>query len=293
MGKRIESNGYNIVELDASTWRINDHGFDLFYLIAGEREAVLLDTGFGSGDLHAMCRALTPLPVRLVLTHGHPDHVLGAGQFDVFHVAEPDSKMVRYYGDEDVRRELLKSFLTRDHDYSGVIRAAWKGDPDHSSLPDMTKEQSETFAPWVHQGIGSMTVLADDQIVDLGGRELRILFTPGHTPGSICVLDASHGYLFSGDTILSSHHLINLPESCGLSVFRDSLAHIKEVQPHFHKIHAGHMISPLPSSHVDVLLAASDDIRDKKIQPETVESIAGPSAAYYFGKGNSILLPLE
>lgn len=45
--------------------------------------------------------------------------------------------------------------------------------------------------------------LADHQIIDLGGHQLRVLHTPGHSPGGVCVHVADQGVLFSGDTLFN------------------------------------------------------------------------------------------
>ena len=47
------------------------------YLIEGDDKAILLDTGFGYGDLKAFVDTLTTLPYEVILTHGHPDHAGG------------------------------------------------------------------------------------------------------------------------------------------------------------------------------------------------------------------------
>ncbi|MFH1788604.1 MAG: MBL fold metallo-hydrolase [Candidatus Altiarchaeota archaeon] len=46
-------------------------------------------------------------------------------------------------------------------------------------------------------------LLSEGSIIDLGSAKLRVLHTPGHTQGSICLLDESEGVLFSGDTVFA------------------------------------------------------------------------------------------
>ncbi len=45
--------------------------------------------------------------------------------------------------------------------------------------------------------------LKDGDVIDVGTRKLKVIHTPGHTPGSICLYDEKDGILFSGDTLFS------------------------------------------------------------------------------------------
>ena len=56
-----------------------------------------------------------------------------------------------------------------------------------------------------------MLPLSEHQIFDLGGRSLEVLFTPGHTPGSVVFLDRKNKFLFAGDSVVSTPILILIP----------------------------------------------------------------------------------
>jgi glyoxylase-like metal-dependent hydrolase (beta-lactamase superfamily II) len=43
--------------------------------------------------------------------------------------------------------------------------------------------------------------LADGQVIAVGGHELEVRHTPGHTPGGVCLWDAGAGVVFSADTL--------------------------------------------------------------------------------------------
>lgn len=62
--------------------RITDISGTHFYLVRGDREAALLDTGVGCGSLDRFVRSLTDLPVKALITHGHVDHAMGARAFE-------------------------------------------------------------------------------------------------------------------------------------------------------------------------------------------------------------------
>ena len=50
--------------------------------------------------------------------------------------------------------------------------------------------------------------LKGGQVIDLGGRQLEVVFTPGHTPGSTTFVDKENGYGFSGDSFGSGNLLV-------------------------------------------------------------------------------------
>jgi glyoxylase-like metal-dependent hydrolase (beta-lactamase superfamily II) len=64
--------------------------------------------------------------------------------------------------------------------------------PDDKMLWDM-----------VHPGRPPDLALDDGQAIDFAGRHLRVLHTPGHSPGGICIHIGSEGVVFSGDTLFN------------------------------------------------------------------------------------------
>lgn len=61
---------------------IDDAGESTCYLVCGSQRALLIDTVNGMEDLRAVTRSLTDLPVTVVNTHGHCDHIYGNVYFD-------------------------------------------------------------------------------------------------------------------------------------------------------------------------------------------------------------------
>ena len=69
---------------------LNEDGADIIWLVIGENQALLIDTGFGRLDLKAKAAEITSLPLTLVNTHMHPDHAAGNNQFNTAYVGEKD-----------------------------------------------------------------------------------------------------------------------------------------------------------------------------------------------------------
>ena len=57
---------------------------------------------------------------------------------------------------------------------------------------------------------GEVRFLSDGEILELGGRQLEVVFTPGHTPGSVTFIDTKAGYGFSGDSFGSGNLLLDV-----------------------------------------------------------------------------------
>ena len=75
--------GYNIQALDKRTWLIEESGECnvYMYLLTGDERAVLIDAGYGTIPLDKIVGSLTALPVTVLCTHGHFDHIGGIGYF--------------------------------------------------------------------------------------------------------------------------------------------------------------------------------------------------------------------
>ena len=71
-----------IQQIRPNVYLIDDAGDSTCFLVTGSEKALLVDTANGYEDLHAIVRTLTDLPVIVVNTHGHGDHIFGNLYFD-------------------------------------------------------------------------------------------------------------------------------------------------------------------------------------------------------------------
>lgn len=70
------------------TWRVRSDG-DVSYLVEGEREAIVIDSGYGAGNLRTFCQSLTARPVRCIInTHDHFDHTANNAYFEKAYMTE-------------------------------------------------------------------------------------------------------------------------------------------------------------------------------------------------------------
>jgi len=179
---------YDVEPYAAGVWRIVEGGLFGQYLVAGEDRALLIDAGAGVGDLRGMVDQLVEVPVTLLLTHGHWDHVGNATQFDDVR-ADPRAH-------DDGRIDVGADFYG-PADWLADWQAAGRDLPDGVD-PD-------TFEVRPATGVES---IGPGAVVDLGGRHLELLATPGHAPGHLAVLDRKAGLLFASDVVHRDHRAL-------------------------------------------------------------------------------------
>jgi hypothetical protein len=80
-----------IIEIAPGTYFINEFGMNAMYLVVGEKRALVIDAGTGFCDFKGIIENLTKLPYDVAITHAHPDHVGGVGQFDEIYIHPLDS----------------------------------------------------------------------------------------------------------------------------------------------------------------------------------------------------------
>lgn len=150
------------------------------WLVVGDELALLWDTGLGVGDIGVLVAELTDRPVAVVNSHSHYDHTGGNRAF-------PDAIAAR------VTDQTRRSMAGRPNAQIGRF---FQGDWVWKPLPEGVDPATFAHAPW---RVGH--VLQDGERLDLGGRVLEVLYTPGHASDSICLLDREGRLLLTGDTL--------------------------------------------------------------------------------------------
>jgi len=90
-----EDNWFAIEKVDQSTFVISEyqHWEQVHsYLVIGAERAALIDTGLGVGNVKAVVSQLTDLPIQVITTHAHWDHIGGHRFFDTISIHHADKK---------------------------------------------------------------------------------------------------------------------------------------------------------------------------------------------------------
>ncbi|MEJ2886026.1 MBL fold metallo-hydrolase [Actinomycetospora aeridis] len=210
------------------TWLVAEPGHVNSWLVAGRDRAVLVDTGLGIAPIRPVAAALTDRPIDVVHTHAHLDHVGGDAEFDRVAIHPAGVAELRGGTDAAERRRYLayarrllaaaERYRALDHEFFHLLSA----DSDPRPLPPDIEET------WDPPPGPTPDLLVDGDVVDLGGRTLRVLHTPGHSPDSVCFLDEHDGLLLAGDTINTGPIYAQAPES-DLAAFAASTARLAEL----------------------------------------------------------------
>lgn len=210
---------FTIVKIDESTYIISEylHWEETHcYLLIGSERALLIDTGLGICNIHEQMRKLTDKPVTAVATHIHWDHIGGHRHFQDFYTHKAELTWLQ--GGFPLPVQAVKNMVA-----------------DRCELP----ENFDISEYEIFQGEPSR-VLEDGDTIDLGGRMIRILHTPGHSPGHICFWEAERGYLFSGDLVYKGTLFANYPstdpQSYLISLEKIAVLPAKRIFPGHHSL---------------------------------------------------------
>lgn len=221
--------------------RITEGGMVHAYLIQGETWAALVDSSFGIGDIGEVVRDLTDLPILVVNTHAHLDHVGGNAHFETafIHTRESLAEVA-----DTARR--FREMATQD-DFPAPFPEGFALDRYAPQVPEPTHR------------------LAGGETIDLGSRVLEVLPTPGHTAGSICLLDEANRLLFTGDTV-TDRPLQGIGEGVSLGEYQATLRLLAEMSPDLDLLLPGHGPSPLVGSILEELAGAAMSLEDSQFQ---------------------------
>lgn len=207
------SQNFEVVQINENSWYF-DGAVGRAFLFKGEKQALLVDTTMGPGDLRGeVTKLVGDLPVLLVNTHGDSDHIGCNEQFE--HAYMHPSEFAYY-----------------------AVKCK-KGDAE--PLP-----------------------LQEGEEIDIGGRVFEVILTPGHTYGSICLLNRKERFLVGGDSILKIVFIFGPQRN-----LRALISSLKKLRVQyfeaFDQIYTSHFDCPVDRTFILQELSAAEDLLAGKL----------------------------
>lgn len=221
---------YMPYKITDNTWVLSFMGgSEYMYLLEGDEKALLIDTGYGAGNLRACVEGLTDKPIIVANTHFHPDHSAGNGEFEEVLVAkgwEIDAPSV--YDAGQIPFDISKL-----------------------PYPDYNKK-----------------IIGDGDEIDLGNRVIKVLeVLPAHCNSSLFYYDKDNEMIFVGDEIEAAQ--VNMFDNSSnpdapyevksrLDNMKANCQKVKLLNPKY--IFPNHNGTPIASSYLDDFIGLIDGI---------------------------------
>lgn len=223
---------YTAWEAKEGTWFINFmNGSENMYLLEGDEKALLIDTGYGVGNLRAFVEKLTDKPILVANTHFHPDHAAGNGEFEAVYMSEGE-------------KIDAPSTLT-----PGAVPF------DLSKLPNPDYEK---------------IYVKDGDVIELGNRTIEVLdVKPAHCNSSLFFLDRKGRLLLCGDEIDVGQVMMfdnsKNPEAPydvweRMLNFRANMQRVKDLGDAYDWLLPNHNGYPIAKSYLDEFIGLVDEV---------------------------------
>lgn len=197
------------------------------YLLVDEQRAFLIDTGMGYQSIKKEVEQMTTLPLTVLLTHAHWDHIGSVHEFKEASIFDHPFEVKGV-------RQGFKSKQIEELTDQALFNVGFKPRPFRAA------------------GTKSVHLLTADQILNSDTFEIQVLHTPGHTPGSVCFYVPQLHVLFTGDTLYPGPLYAQLPES-NLNKYQQSIQHLSHLAQDKLLILPGHNAT---SAQADLLAEA-------------------------------------
>ena len=261
---------FEVYKLTDTVYAIYEDGqFEevISYLVLGEEKAVIIDTGNGIGDIKAVVDGITDLPVMVLNTHTHGDHIGSNHQFEEVLVYETEFSKERAKNGQT--REQMGHYLNEE--------MVWKALPDYLDV-EAWRIHPFNVAKWLKEG----------DIIDLGGRTLDVIHTPGHSPDSICILDRMNKIFWTGDSFYPAPIYIYAPTT-SLDQFIESFRKITALIPEYEWVMPSHNEPKMEKHLIKECYEAAISIRDGTAG-EYSEGVAGDIQIHRYDYGRFSLI---
>lgn len=234
MGAHMEKSWFTVKKLHSNVWGIAEFGHNekvISYLFVGKNRAILFDTGMGIGDIKKEIKKLTNLPIFVVNSHCHFDHI-GSNNFFT-NVSIFNSDWSKNTAKKGYSKEYLFPYV--------------KSNLFFQPPPKEFNTNLYTIPPFVFNHFHE-----EGDVFNISPFYFTVIHTPGHTPDSICLFEKTNKILVTGDTLYPGPIYLQFKESN----FKDYIASIKKLASirDIKNILPGHNAFQMDTGIIDVFL---------------------------------------
>lgn len=251
---RPELSQYTEVETGQSWFKVYEVGEGVFaivepynyqevisYLIVGSNRNILFDTGMGMSSISEVVKRISSLPVVVINSHTHYDHIGGNYEFDTVYAVDTaytQQHALAGWPHATVAQEVTSEAFCADK-LPGLDTAIYA-----------IKPYKDKIKRYLHDG----------DTLQLGNRILEVMQVPGHTPDCLALLDREHGYLWTGDMYYEARIWLFM-DGTDLNAYEQSISRFANLASSLRSVFPAHNKPVANPKHLLDLTTAFDSIR--------------------------------
>ncbi len=200
-------------------------------------------------------KELTSLPITVVNSHTHYDHIGGNADFDTILGVDTayTKKNSQGWPHATVRQEVTVASLCSE------------------TLPAVDTA-SYYIRPYELTGY-----VHDGSVIDLGGRQLEVIIIPGHTPDGVALIDRAAGLLWTGDTYYEGPLWLFFPGT-DLDAYESTIKRLASLVPDLKKLHPAHNLPVITPNRLIEVRDGLALVRSGQKKGEPLERDTNPLA---------------
>lgn len=293
------STWFHVEDLGDGVTLIAEPGHVNSFLVQGTDRALLFDSGLGIAPISEIVRLLTDTPLLVVSSHDHVDHRGGnadlAAHADELRLiaiaAHPSAVDATSQHHTAVDPTFLADYATAMTGvYVDYLRFEALDEQSFFVLPGLgrMRPMPDTSA-WHVPEVRPTLALHDGERIDLGGRTLRVLHTPGHSPDSLVLVDERSGTLLAGDTVIAAAFWLH-NDGADLPAFAASTARLAGL-PLTRVLTAHNLLAVQPPEFVAAVARTAELVLAGGTRPAAGQDLLGHPVDRHTHDGVTLLLP--